>query len=114
MEKSTFAKNLKRARELKGWSQGDASAVARITRPSWGAYEESRAFPSAERLSAIAEVLNVEDDLYGFINNADFFDDQGRRRNIRKASKIEKKYHSLKPPIRMAVDALMGLDPGDC
>jgi transcriptional regulator with XRE-family HTH domain len=108
-EKSVFSQNLVKARNLKGLTQEEASAKIRIKRSTLGAYEEDRAFPSADTLSAIAEVYNFEDDLYGFINNKDFYDNKGRRRNLRKLSEIERRYHSLKPSLRQAVDAIMGV-----
>jgi transcriptional regulator with XRE-family HTH domain len=108
-DKSVFAQNLVKARKFKGLTQEQAATYAKITRSSWGSYEEDRAFPSAEGLIAIAECLNVEDDLYGFINNPEFFDDKGRRKNVRRQSLIERKYHLLKPGIRIAVDALMNI-----
>lgn len=107
--RSVFSRNIKAGRRLKGWTQEEAAAQARIKRSLWGAYEEGRAFPPAETLSSIAEALHVEDDLYGFINNPEFYDGKGRRRNTRKQSTIEQKYHGLKPAIRMAVDALMNI-----
>jgi transcriptional regulator with XRE-family HTH domain len=103
---------VKKGRKLKGWTQERAAFMAGMKRATWGSYEDSRAFPSADNLSKIADALSVDDDLYNFINCDDFYTATGRRRKYNrknKVSPIEKKYNSLPAPIRHTIDTLLGL-----
>lgn len=80
MSRTIFSDNLKKARKLKGWIQQEAADNIGIKRATYAAYEESRADPPNKTLTLIAEVFEVEDDVYGFMNNRDFYDKDGRRR----------------------------------
>jgi transcriptional regulator with XRE-family HTH domain len=83
MSKTIFSENLKKARNLKGWSQEQAAAKIGIKRARLGSYEEGRADPPNKILTLIVETFGVQDDVYGFINNRDFYDKEGRRRKIK-------------------------------
>lgn len=107
--KSAFARNLNKARTLAGMTQDQAAGAIGIKRGAYGAYEEDRAFPPRLVLSAIAETFHLENNLYEFITNPDFYDVKGRKTNLRKLSTLEQKYHGAKPEIRRAVNVLLNV-----
>jgi transcriptional regulator with XRE-family HTH domain len=83
MSKTIFSENLKKARKLKSWTQREASQAIGIKLCTYASYEEGRADPPNKTLTLIVEVFNVQDDVYGFLNNRDFYDKEGRRRKIK-------------------------------
>jgi transcriptional regulator with XRE-family HTH domain len=109
MKKSILSENLVKARKLKEWSQAEAALKIGIKRGTLGTYENNKAKPPIETFTAICEAYNVEDDVYGFINNRDFFDKSGRRIMLKSPSMLERKYHASKGPIRTAIDTLLDL-----
>ena len=69
--KEIFAKNIKRARNKRKWSQQEAADKIGIKRSTLGAYEEGRATPQFENLIVICDVYAVTD-VYQFLTNADY------------------------------------------
>lgn len=59
---SVIAKNLKKYREIKGLTQQDVWEAAGISKSSYTSYEAEKAMPSADRILAIAEILDVTTD----------------------------------------------------
>jgi transcriptional regulator with XRE-family HTH domain len=57
-----FAKNFKKLRLNKGFTQQQLAAHLKISRPNIGSYEESRAEPSFDRLIQIADLFKISID----------------------------------------------------
>jgi len=57
----TFGKNLKKARESKGWTQSKTALKTGVHRHNIGAYEENRANPSLEAFVKICKGFGIKD-----------------------------------------------------
>ncbi len=107
-EKSTFSKNLVKARKLKGWSQRGAAEAIReagakgFNRPVLGSYEEDRANPSNETLVIICDVYEIQD-MKGFLTDPNFFDQKTS------PEELHRRYLSLDEQKRKVVEILLGL-----
>lgn len=78
MPLSTFAQNLRIARNNMGWSQRQAADACGVKLSTYQAYEEGRAEPCHDILLKIATAYGVED-LKGFIGDAKFYAREGTR-----------------------------------
>lgn len=107
-----FAKNLKSIRkDIRGLTQDRAAKLARISRPSWGAYEEGRAFPPADKLMRIADVLGVAD-VAAFVNDENFDISKSapiRPRRPHILTDVQRAYENLTIRDKLAVNLLLGL-----
>jgi len=56
---STFADNLKAAREAAGLTQVDAAGRAGISQPLWSQYERGKTMPSVEQARRLAEAVGA-------------------------------------------------------
>jgi transcriptional regulator with XRE-family HTH domain len=108
MPETVFSKNLKKARNLKGWSQEGAAQAIReagaewFNRPVLGSYEEGRAEPSNETLTIICKAYGIED-MRGFIIDADFFESKTS------PEELYRRYISLSGSQKKAVEVLLGI-----
>jgi transcriptional regulator with XRE-family HTH domain len=66
----TFAGNLKKAREAKGWTQAKAATKIGIKHHNLSAYEEGRSTPCPITFAKIARGFGITD--IGFADNKDF------------------------------------------
>lgn len=108
---SIFGKNLKAIRQAKGWTQEKAAGMLKMNRSTYGAWEEGRGFPSAEKLAHVAHVFKVTD-LVGMIENEAFDYAQQISHVIHEptpATAVEKAYHSAGIREKLAVNILLGL-----
>lgn len=112
--KEIFSKNLKQAREGKGWKQEGTAKAIGVTRQAYGAWEEGRSFPTEGDLITVAKIFGISD-LIGFISN-DKFDihqqiQQAPKQNpkVNAASMIEEKYRKAGIKEQLVVNILLGL-----
>lgn len=103
MKKTVFSINLTYARKKKGWSRPEAAKIIGITLAKLESYEESRAEPSFDTLRSICNAYSIFD-LYSFINNEHYFTQETPMK-----IDIKKRYQMLCGPVKIAVDALMGI-----
>jgi transcriptional regulator with XRE-family HTH domain len=67
---NAFAKNLKKARQVKGWTQAKAAAKIGIAHHNLAAYEEERSSPTPEVFAKIARGFGITH--VSFADNPDF------------------------------------------
>jgi transcriptional regulator with XRE-family HTH domain len=103
-EKSPFAMNMKKARELRGWTQEVASQRMGIHRSTVGAYEEDRAKPNVDGLERILNTYCVKD-WKTFITSYVYFDRP--RHKPFPPSAIERRYDALNGDDKRIVDMLL-------
>jgi transcriptional regulator with XRE-family HTH domain len=72
MNRSTFSKNLKQARKLKGLSQEEAAAKIYRSQQAWAKYETGEAEPCHATLLMICDALDILD-LLRFLSMPDYF-----------------------------------------
>lgn len=101
-EKSTFSKNLKRARKNKGWSQEGAATAIGLNPKRYAKYEEGRAEPPHDILHKICDAYEITD-LQAFISDESYFDIKHTQ------EQIFDRYSSLPVYKRRVVDTLLGL-----
>lgn len=110
--KDTFGNNLKKTREIYGWTQEKTAKMLNVTRSAYGAWEEGRGFPSRTKIIDVSKLFQITD-LIGFLENDQFAPAQ----QIPKAkvppaaakSELEKKYAAAGIRERLAVNILLGL-----
>lgn len=102
-EKSTFSKNLTKARTAKGWSQEGAAREIGIKRAKYAAYEESRAEPSHKTMKRICEAFDIHD-LNAFIHDENYFEIKISPESLYRI------YSRLPIMKRKAIDFIIGLD----
>ncbi len=59
---STFADNLRRYRQFRGYSQKELADHLKVNRPSVGSYEECRAFPPIYDFYRISKIMGMSMD----------------------------------------------------
>lgn len=59
---STIGENIKKLRESRGLTQQEVWERSKISKSSYTSYEAGKSMPSADRVLAIAEVLDVSTD----------------------------------------------------
>lgn len=60
-ERPLFARNIAYLRNRQKLTRVEASKRCKISKSSWGSYEDGRAFPHHDRLSAICDTLKFHD-----------------------------------------------------
>jgi transcriptional regulator with XRE-family HTH domain len=70
-----LSKNLKKARNQKGWSQERTAQKLGIKQKTYAKYEEGRSYPKPELLKIILEYFGIkEEEMYPFVYNESFWE----------------------------------------
>jgi transcriptional regulator with XRE-family HTH domain len=108
-EKPAFARNLRKARHVKKWSQDKAADLLGINRSSYSSYEEGRAFPRPQVLPTIAHVLEITN-ILSFLENPDFDPrHQNKEYTTQYDSPLEKMYACAGEKEKRIVDLALGI-----
>jgi transcriptional regulator with XRE-family HTH domain len=108
-DKRPFAKNLRKARVIKRWSQYEAAKRIGIKRSTLGAYEEDRSTPHIDDLDGILSVYGIKN-WRSFILDENYFEGGGQINKGDPPTTVEKLYSKLDKKLKPAVDALLGME----
>lgn len=113
-----FSKNIKAIRMQAGITQERAADLIGVSRSAYGAYEEGRAFPSAETLIRITKAWHITD-LIGLISSEKFdvkrqFPHSSKSERPDPLTEVQRAYEALEIREKLCVNILLGLvDLGD-
>lgn len=108
-ERSVFAENMKKARDLKKWSQEGAAQAIReagaenFKRSTLGAYEEGRVQQIKYDIQKAIQVAYGIEDFDRFINDPDYFKERVS------SYVLKRKYRGLSGVSKQIVDMIFGL-----
>jgi transcriptional regulator with XRE-family HTH domain len=107
--KRPFAKNLRKVRSIKGWTQEEAAKRMGIKRSTLGAYEEDRSTPHIDDLDSILSVYGIKN-WRSFVLDEHYFEGGGQINKTDPPTTVEKLYSKLDKKLKPAVDALLGME----